>query len=70
MPSAQPRQSPSSLRTNDPAIAFPHHAVAAASANLSADHVRLYKALGGGWQPEGSDAIGAASAETIGTSHQ
>jgi NodT family efflux transporter outer membrane factor (OMF) lipoprotein len=44
--------------------------VAAASANLSADHVRLYKALGGGWQPEGSDAIGAASAESIGTSHQ
>jgi multidrug efflux system outer membrane protein len=27
-------------------------AVAATSADLSADHVRLYKALGGGWQPE------------------
>jgi NodT family efflux transporter outer membrane factor (OMF) lipoprotein len=26
--------------------------VAAASADLSADHVRLYKALGGGWQPQ------------------
>jgi outer membrane protein TolC len=44
--------------------------VAAASANLSADHVRLYKALGGGWRSEGSDAIGAAPAESIGTSHQ
>ena len=26
--------------------------VASASADLSTDHVRLYKALGGGWQPE------------------
>jgi len=26
--------------------------VAATAANLSTDHVRLYKALGGGWQPE------------------
>ena len=26
--------------------------VVATQANLSADHVRLYKALGGGWQPE------------------
>ena len=29
--------------------------VASASAELSADHVRLYKALGGGWQPETLD---------------
>ena len=26
--------------------------VASAQASLSADHVRLYKALGGGWQPD------------------
>ena len=31
-------------------------AVASASADVSADHVRLYKALGGGWQPDGSAA--------------
>lgn len=30
--------------------------VASAGADLSADHVRLYKALGGGWQPERSIA--------------
>jgi outer membrane protein TolC len=29
-------------------------AVASASADLSADHVRLYKALGGGWVQTGS----------------
>ena len=28
--------------------------VAAAIATVSADHVRLYKALGGGWQPDGA----------------
>ena len=33
--------------------------VAAAYADLSADHVRLYKALGGGWQAEGEDAAQA-----------
>jgi len=43
--------------------------VAAASANLSADHVRLYKALGGGWRPEGRDAVGAAAADFTGRSH-
>ena len=26
--------------------------VASAGADISADHVRLYKALGGGWRPE------------------
>jgi outer membrane protein TolC len=31
--------------------------VASASADLGADHVRLYKALGGGWNPDGSDAM-------------
>jgi NodT family efflux transporter outer membrane factor (OMF) lipoprotein len=31
-------------------------AVASASADLSADHVRLYKALGGGWQPDRGSA--------------
>ena len=30
--------------------------VASARADVSADHVRLYKALGGGWHPDGSDA--------------
>lgn len=30
--------------------------VASASADLSADHVRLYKALGGGWRPDSSEA--------------
>ncbi len=30
--------------------------VASASADVSADHVRLYKALGGGWRSGGSDA--------------
>ena len=33
--------------------------VASTQATLSADHVRLYKALGGGWTP---DAPGATSA--------
>ena len=31
-------------------------AVASATADVSADHVRLYKALGGGWQPQDDDA--------------
>ena len=34
--------------------------VASAQASLSADHVRLYKALGGGWQPD-ADASASAS---------
>jgi outer membrane protein TolC len=32
-------------------------AVATTSTDLSADHVRLYKALGGGWQPDRDTAI-------------
>ncbi len=32
-------------------------AVAATTADLGADHVRLYKALGGGWQPDRDAAI-------------
>ena len=36
--------------------------VAAARADLSADYVRLYKALGGGWNPDDS-AVTAASTE-------
>ena len=36
--------------------------VIAASADLSADHVRLYKALGGGWSADGGDAIAAPTA--------
>ncbi len=39
--------------------------VANASATLSSDHVRLYKALGGGWRAEGGDAASAAYAASI-----
>ncbi len=39
--------------------------VANASTNLSADHVRLYKALGGGWRAEGGEAASAAYASSI-----
>ena len=38
--------------------------VASARADLSADYVRLYKALGGGWNPDGSDATAAPTADT------
>jgi multidrug efflux system outer membrane protein len=38
--------------------------VAIASTDLSADHVRLYKALGGGWRPDDSDAT-ANSTEDV-----
>ena len=38
--------------------------VASARADLSADYVRLYKALGGGWNPDGSDAAAAPTANT------
>lgn len=43
--------------------------VAGASADLGADHVRLYKALGGGWQPDGDAAQrgAAATASAIAT---
>jgi multidrug efflux system outer membrane protein len=37
--------------------------VAVASADLGSDHVRLYKALGGGWQP-GGDAAAAEATPT------
>ena len=37
-------------------------AVANARADLSADHVRLYKALGGGWRADGSDASTTSTA--------
>lgn len=39
--------------------------VANASATLSSDHVRLYKALGGGWRAEGGEAASAAYASSI-----
>jgi outer membrane protein, multidrug efflux system len=35
--------------------------VAGARADVASDHVRLYKALGGGWQPGGSDAASVIS---------
>lgn len=38
--------------------------VASARADLSADLVRLYKALGGGWNPDSSDATAAPIADT------
>jgi outer membrane protein TolC len=38
--------------------------VASAHANLSADLVRLYKALGGGWRPDGGDMTSAPTADT------
>lgn len=40
--------------------------VATARADVTADHVRLYKALGGGWQPE-DDASTSPAAVSIGT---
>jgi len=39
--------------------------VVTAGVDLSADHVRLYKALGGGWRP-GSDATAASTADAPG----
>ncbi|MGZ8301207.1 MAG: efflux transporter outer membrane subunit [Telluria sp.] len=41
--------------------------VAISRASLSTDHVRLYKALGGGWRPEGSDATSPSSEDTTRT---
>ena len=38
--------------------------VANARADLGADHVRLYKALGGGWRPESADAVPALTQES------
>ncbi|MBO3701308.1 MAG: TolC family protein, partial [Candidatus Accumulibacter sp.] len=35
--------------------------VASASADISSDHVRLYKALGGGWTPDGESAAAVAA---------
>ncbi len=37
------------------------YSVAVARADLCADHVRLYKALGGGWRPDGGDATPGSS---------
>ena len=39
--------------------------VASTQASLSADHVRLYKALGGGWQPD-ADAAATTNAAPAG----
>ncbi|WP_295446791.1 efflux transporter outer membrane subunit [uncultured Thiodictyon sp.] len=36
-------------------------ALATVRAAVSSDHVRLYKALGGGWQPDGGDAMAQSS---------
>jgi len=36
--------------------------LASAQATLTADHVRLYKALGGGWTPTAAEAMAAAPA--------
>ena len=42
--------------------------VANASTDLSADYVRLYKALGGGWLPEAGDTTPPPAADTLRTS--
>jgi len=42
--------------------------VAVARAAVSADHVRLYKALGGGWQPDSLDATPAPATNITRTS--
>lgn len=39
-------------------------AVATTSTDLSADHVRLYKALGGGWQPDRDSAMSPAQLDS------
>jgi multidrug efflux system outer membrane protein len=39
--------------------------VASVSADVSSDHVRLYKALGGGWTPDGASAAVAATQATV-----
>jgi outer membrane protein, multidrug efflux system len=44
--------------------------VASSRADLSADHVRLYKALGGGWRPDSSDATPALTEDAPRTSRQ
>ena len=36
--------------------------LATATATLTADHVRLYKALGGGWTPQPAETIAGAAA--------
>lgn len=38
--------------------------VSATAAEVSADHVRLYKTLGGGWRPDGDDELPAANTAT------
>jgi NodT family efflux transporter outer membrane factor (OMF) lipoprotein len=44
--------------------------VATAGVDVSADHVRLYKALGGGWQPDDGEATAAPDENTLRTSRQ
>ena len=44
--------------------------VASSRADLSADHVRLYKALGGGWRPDSSDATPALTEDAPRTFRQ
>ena len=44
--------------------------VAGSSADLGADHVRLYKALGGGWRAEGGDVVPTAVENTSGSGPQ
>jgi multidrug efflux system outer membrane protein len=44
--------------------------VAIASADLSSDYVRLYKALGGGWRPDGSDATASSNEDATRTDPQ
>jgi len=44
--------------------------VVIATTDLGADHVHLYKALGGGWRPDGEDTAPGATANDITTPRQ
>jgi multidrug efflux system outer membrane protein len=44
--------------------------VASSNTDVSADHVRLYKALGGGWSPNAADATPALTEDTSRTQRQ
>jgi outer membrane protein, multidrug efflux system len=44
--------------------------VASASTDVSTDHVRLYKALGGGWNPDAHDAMPTSTEDTLRTQGQ
>lgn len=51
----------STVLTTQRSLLSTQDSVATAQASLSADHVRLYKALGGGWKPDASAAAAAST---------